>query len=92
MRLGGGRPAALSAVTFGLGLAAIVAGLAAHHPRHLPNGTGSLYVGTVIASSCFAMIGVALGSLTRNPVGAIVAVIAWTLLLAAATTLRCDIT
>ena len=72
--------AAFSAITFGAGLGAIVAELSAHRLHHLPDGTGSLYAGTVIASTCFGMIGVALGALTRNTVGAIVAVIAWTTL------------
>ena len=73
--------AAFSAITFGVGLGAVVAELSAHHVHHLPNGTGSLYAGTVIASTCFGIIGVALGALTRNTVGAIVAVLAWTLLI-----------
>ena len=73
--------AAFSAITFGVGLGAVVAELSAHHLHHLPNGTGSLYAGTVIASTCFGMIGVALGALTRNTVGAVVAVIAWTILI-----------
>lgn len=73
--------AAFSAVTFGLGLVTIVAELHAHGLHHLPDGTGRLYAGTVATSTCFAMIGVALGALTRNTVGAIVAVIAWTLLI-----------
>jgi hypothetical protein len=73
--------AAFSAITFGIGLGAVVAELSAHHVHHLPNGTGSLYAGTVIASTCFGIIGVALGALTRNTLGAIVAVIAWTLLI-----------
>jgi hypothetical protein len=38
-----------------------------------------MYIGTVIASACFGMIGVALGALTRNTVGAIVAAIGWAL-------------
>jgi hypothetical protein len=45
--------------------------------HHLPAQTGRMYLGTVIASACFGMIGVALGALTRNTVGAIVAAIAW---------------
>jgi len=46
----------------------------------VPPGAGPLYLGTVIASTCFGMIGVALGALARNTIGAIVAAIGWTLL------------
>ena len=67
--------AAFSAVVFGLGLGTIVVELSAHGMHHLPAGTGRLYAGTVISSACFGMIGVALGALTRNTIGAI----AWTL-------------
>ena len=73
--------AAFSAITFGVGLGAVVAELSAHHHLHqLPNGTGGLYAGAVIASTGFGIIGVALGALTRNTVGAIVAAIAWVIL------------
>ena len=73
--------AAFSAITFGIGLGAVVAELSAHHLHHLPAGTGGLYAGAIIASTCFGMIGVALGALIRNTVGAIVAVIGWTILI-----------
>ena len=71
--------AAFSAVVFGLGLETIVLTLSAHGIHHLPGGVGRLYAGTVISSACFGMIGVALGALTRNTIGAIVAAIVWTL-------------
>ena len=71
--------AAFSAFVFGLGLETIVLTLSAHGIRHLPGGIGRLYAGTVISSACFGMIGVALGALTRNTIGAIVAAIVWTL-------------
>ena len=74
-----GLGAIFSAVVFGLGLGTIVLTLSAHGMHHLPAGVGQLYVGTVISSACFGMIGVALGALTRNTIGAIVAAIAWTL-------------
>ena len=74
-----GLGAAFAAVVFGLGLVTIVATLSAHGIHHLPGGVGRLYAGTVISSACFGMIGVALGALTRNTIGAIVAAIAWTL-------------
>jgi hypothetical protein len=74
-----GLGAVFSAVTFGLGLGTVVATLSAHGVHHLPPRVARLYLGTVISSACFGMIGVALGALTRNTIGAIVAAIAWTL-------------
>jgi ABC-2 type transport system permease protein len=74
-----GLGAAFSALVFGLGLGTVVLELSAHGIHHLPAGIVGLYVGTVISSACFAMIGVALGALTRNTIGAIVAAIAWVL-------------
>jgi len=71
--------AIFSAVLFGLGLGTIAAALAAHGIHHLPAQTGRLYLGSVISGACFGMIGVALGTLTRNTVGAIVAAIGWAL-------------
>jgi len=71
--------AASGAVIFGLGLGTVVVELSAHGIHHLPAGVTSLYVGTVISSACFGMIGVALGALTRSTIGAIVAAIGWTL-------------
>ena len=38
-----------------------------------------MYLGTVIAGACFGMLGVALGAITRNTVGAIVAAVGWAL-------------
>jgi len=38
-----------------------------------------MYLGTVIAGACFGMLGVALGAITRNTVGAIVAATGWAL-------------
>jgi ABC-2 type transport system permease protein len=74
-----GLSAVFSALVFGLGLVTIVLTLSAHGIHHLPAGVGTLYAGTVISSTCFGMIGVALGSLTRNTIGAIVVAIAWAL-------------
>ena len=68
-----GLSAVFSAAVFGLGLATIVLNLSArgiHLPG--PGRVGGLYVGTVISSACFGIIGVALGALTRNTIGAIV--------------------
>ena len=74
-----GLGAVFSALVFGLGLGTVVLTLSVHGIHHLPPGVGQLYLGTVISSACFGMIGVALGALTRNTIGAIVAAIAWTL-------------
>jgi ABC-2 type transport system permease protein len=71
--------AVFSALVFGLGDITIVITLAAHGIHHVPPGVGRLYLGTVISSACFGMIGVALGALTRNTIGAIVAAITWAL-------------
>jgi hypothetical protein len=74
-----GLSAVFSALVFGLGVVTIIATLSAHGIHHLPAGVGTLYAGTVISSACFGMIGVALGALTRNTIGAIVVAIAWAL-------------
>jgi len=71
--------AVFGALVFGLGYITIVVTLATHGIHHLPAGVGSLYLGAVISSACFGMIGVALGALTRNTIGAIVAAITWAL-------------
>lgn len=71
--------ALFAAVLFGLGDITVVLTLSAHGIHHLPPGVGTLYLGTVISSACFGMIGVALGALTRNTIGAIVAAMTWAL-------------
>jgi ABC-2 type transport system permease protein len=71
--------AVLGAVIFCLDLGTVITVLAAHGMHHLPAEVGRMYLGTVIASAAFGMIGVAVGALTRNTVGAIVAAIAWAL-------------
>jgi ABC-2 type transport system permease protein len=69
----------LSALTFGLGLATVVAELAAHHLHHLPADTGTLFAGSVIAGTLFGVIGVALGYITRSTIAAIVGAVGWVL-------------
>lgn len=71
--------AVFAAVIFGLGLGTVTGVLAAHGFHTLPAEVGRMYLGTVIASSCFGMLGVALGAMTRNTVGAIVAAVGWAL-------------
>ena len=69
----------LSALTFGLGLATVVAELTAHHIHHLPADTGTLFAGSVIAGTLFGVIGVALGYITRSTIAAIVGAVGWVL-------------
>ena len=69
----------LSALTFGLGLATIVAELSAHHVHHLPADTGTLFAGSVIAATLFGVIGVALGYITRSTIAAVVGAVGWVL-------------
>jgi ABC-2 type transport system permease protein len=71
--------AIFGAVIFGLGLGTVAGVLAAHGMHQLPAEVGRMFVGTVIASACFGMIGVAVGALTRNTVGAVVAAVGWAL-------------
>src|SRR5215470_15286224 len=71
--------AVFAAVVFGLGLGTVAGVLAAHGFHHLPAATGRMYLGTVIPGACFGMLGVALGAITRNTVGAIVAATGWAL-------------
>jgi ABC-2 type transport system permease protein len=69
----------LSGLTFGLGLATVVAELAAHGTHHLPADTWRLFAGSVIAATLFGVIGLALGYLTRSTVAAIVGAVGWVL-------------
>jgi len=69
--------AALSALTFGVGLATAAAELSAHGIHHLPAATASMLAGTVIAGTLFGVIGVALGYLTRSTVAAVVGAVGW---------------
>ena len=69
--------AALSALTFGVGLATTAAELSAHGIHHLPAATASMGAGSVIAGTLFGVIGVALGYLTRSTVAAVIGAVGW---------------
>jgi ABC-2 type transport system permease protein len=71
----------LSVLTFGLGLATVVAELAAHHIHQLPADTATLFWGSVVSGTLFGVIGVALGYITRSTVAAVVGAVGWTLLI-----------
>ncbi len=67
----------LSALTFGLGLAAAVGELHARGIDHLPAGTAGMFAGSVAAATLFGLIGVALGYITRSTVAAAVGAVGW---------------
>lgn len=71
--------AVLTGLTFGLGLATIIAELNAHGFHHLPPATTRMVAGSVAAAILFALIGVALGYLTRSTTAAVVAAVGWVL-------------
>ena len=69
----------LTGLTFGLGLATIVAELHAHGFHHLPPATTQMVAGSVAAAILFGLVGVALGYLTRSTTAAVVAAVGWVL-------------
>jgi ABC-2 type transport system permease protein len=69
----------LSAVTFGLGVGTAVAMLSAHGIHHLAGDTPRLFIGAVVASTLFGLIGVALGFIARSTIAAAVGAVGWAL-------------
>jgi len=69
--------AAAGAIAFGLAVAIGVPMLSAKGVHHLPVDIGRMWWGATLASCCFGILGVALGSATRNTVGAIIGAIIW---------------
>lgn len=69
----------LTALTFGLGLAAILAELHAHGIHHLPPGTTRMVLGSIAAAALFGLIGTALGYLTRSTIAAVAGAVGWVL-------------
>jgi ABC-2 type transport system permease protein len=75
--------AAVAAVSFAFAVAAAVPALAGHHVHHLPADTHLMLAGAVAEGAIFAVIGVALGAITRNTVGAVTAAVTWVALVEA---------
>jgi len=73
----GGLGAVTGAGAFGLALAIAMPMLSAKGVHHLPVDVGRMWLGATVASCCFGMLGVALGSITRHTVGAIVGALIW---------------
>jgi ABC-type transport system involved in multi-copper enzyme maturation permease subunit len=69
--------AMVAAVGFALAVAAAVPSLALHDVHRLPSDLVLMFVGAVAEGTLFAVIGVALGAITRSTVAAIVAAITW---------------
>lgn len=70
--------AVLGAACFGLALAVAVPALEHKGVHHLAGDTPQMWVGAVFATALFGALGVALGSITRNMVVAIVGAVGWT--------------
>lgn len=69
--------ALLGALTFGLALAVAKVLYATKGIHHLPVDVPRLWLGAILGTACYGLLGVALGALTRNTVGAIVGGIVW---------------
>ena len=73
----GGFGAVTGAVAFGLAAAVAFPMFAAKGVHHIPIDITRMWVGAVLASACYGMLGVALGALARHTVGAIIGAIIW---------------
>jgi len=69
--------AVLGAVTFGVAVAVAVPVYAVKGVHSLPVDLPQMWIGCILASMCFGLLGVALGALTRNTVGAIIGGLVW---------------
>jgi hypothetical protein len=67
----------LGAATFGLALGIAKVLYAAKGIQHLPVDIPRLWLGAVLGTACYGLLGVALGALSRNTVGAIIGSIVW---------------
>jgi hypothetical protein len=69
--------AVLSAVAFGLALAAAIPTLSAHGIHHLAGDTAQMWLGAIVTGALFGALGVAIGAITRSTVVAIIATVVW---------------
>ena len=76
-----GLGAVVGATSFGLALAVAVPALGHKGIHHLAGDTPQMWIGATVATALFGALGVALGSITRNMVIAIVGAIGWTYLI-----------
>ena len=75
-----GLGAVAGALSFGLALAVAAPALAHQGVHHLPGDTPQMWIGATLATALFGALGVALGSITRNVVVAIIGAIGWSYL------------
>jgi ABC-type transport system involved in multi-copper enzyme maturation permease subunit len=73
----GGLGVVVGALTFGLALAIAVPMYSARGVTDLPVDVGGMWLGAALSSGCYPLLGVALGALTRNTVGAVIGGLAW---------------
>jgi ABC-2 type transport system permease protein len=69
--------AVLGAVTFGVALAEAVPVYATKGIHHLPVDVPQMWLGATLATACYGLLGVAVGALARNTVGAVVGGLIW---------------
>jgi ABC-2 type transport system permease protein len=72
-----GLGALISAASFGTALTIAAPLYASKGVHQLPVDLARLWIGTTIVSACYGMLGVALGALARNTVGAIIGAFVW---------------
>jgi hypothetical protein len=71
---------AYGALTFALTLSVAVPVYASQGVHQFPVSITALWLGTSLLTACFGLLGVALGALTRNTVGAVIGALAWVFL------------
>jgi ABC-type transport system involved in multi-copper enzyme maturation permease subunit len=69
--------ALVGAVTFGVSLATAIPLFATRGVHHLGVDLTAMWLGATLSTACFALVGVAIGALTRNTVTAVLASLAW---------------
>jgi ABC-2 type transport system permease protein len=67
----------VGAVVFGLTVGIAIPLYAAKGVHHLPIDVGRYWLGATLATGCYALLGVAVGALVRNTVGAVVGALVW---------------
>jgi ABC-type transport system involved in multi-copper enzyme maturation permease subunit len=73
----GGVGVVVGTLTFGVALGVAAPMYAARGVPHLPVDVAGMWLGAALSGGCYALLGVALGALTRNTVGAVIGALAW---------------